>query len=536
MGKNVRKTGRARIQNLNEAAKIVCRFGSPTRAAAASLAIAAALPAAAQAQLADGAPSAELVLSDWAADVEGVTDVAFLSDGRGVITMKDGDVAVVNRDGTMLKRVAAHFQADVESEKGVLGVVRDDADNLYFYASTGATDASKHEVWRGRAAADGTITIESKPLVTGGLEGPANHDGGGLVIHKGQLYISVGDTGSNATPPRNKYGACLNKPNGKILRVNLDGSVPSDNPLKGMAMVTGCSSATGGMFEMTPPDERIYTWGMRNPWRFWIDPQTDLLWIGDVGEGTEEEISVGGKGANHGWPFNEGKRNYPTPLGGLSDCKMMTPSTDCVPPQDSYVHGGSEASVTGGLVPPPGCGWGSFEQRYFFGDYNRHVVWTLDLAADRKSAKPNSRADLADVQSPVSFRLGPGAAIYVASYGRGQIKKIAPKTVPQGCAYVANGSAGGGGSGGGNAGTGGQGSGTGGARGTGGSSGSGSAGSPGSGATSGGLGGATATPAAADTGSCTFGNGRPSTPTILITFGAIATALGLRRRRQKNLR
>ena len=49
-----------------------------------------------------------------------------------------------------------------------------------------------------------------------GLEGPANHDGGGMAIYRNQLYISVGDTGANATPPLNKYGTCLNKPNGKM--------------------------------------------------------------------------------------------------------------------------------------------------------------------------------------------------------------------------------------------------------------------------------------------------------------------------------
>ena len=60
-------------------------------------------------------------------------------------------------------------------------------------------------------------------------------------MHKGQLYIGVGDTGANATPPVNKYGACLNKPNAKILRVNLDGTIPTDNPLVDLAMVTGCA-------------------------------------------------------------------------------------------------------------------------------------------------------------------------------------------------------------------------------------------------------------------------------------------------------
>ncbi len=47
------------------------------------------------------------------------------------------------------------------------------------------------------------------------------------------LYIAVGDTGANATPPVNKFGSCLNKGNGKILRVNLDGNDPDRQPAHG---------------------------------------------------------------------------------------------------------------------------------------------------------------------------------------------------------------------------------------------------------------------------------------------------------------
>jgi GTP-binding protein len=89
-----------------------------------------------------------------------------------------------------------------------------------------------------------------------GLEGPANHDGGGLVIHKGQLYIGVGDTGANATPPSNKYAACLNKANGKILRVNLDGTTPADNPLATLETATGCATVNAP-FTMAPPDKGV---------------------------------------------------------------------------------------------------------------------------------------------------------------------------------------------------------------------------------------------------------------------------------------
>jgi glucose/arabinose dehydrogenase len=404
------------------------------------------LPRGASAQLAPGDPADNFTLGDWITGVPGVTDLTFLSDGRAVITAKRGQVVLADGNGMIIKNPAFTFTVDVRSEKGLLGVVRDDSDNLYFYASAGPDDADKHRVYKGRAAADGTVTVDlQNPVVSGGLEGPANHDGGGMIIHEGQLYLGVGDTGRNATPPVNKYGACLNKANGKILRVNLDGSIPGDNPLNGLTAVTGCMVRDAGSFELLPPDKRIYAWGLRNPWRFWIDPRTDLLWIGDVGETTQEEITVGGKGANHGWPFVEGTRGYTAGLGGLTDCMAMTPATACVAPQDTYAHGGEDASVTGGLVPSEGCGWGAHENKYFFGDYNRGLLWTLDLEGDRSGAVAGSRAVFATLPGSgiVSFRMGPDGGMYVAAHDQGLVKRIAPKSIPSACNTAAPGESGG---------------------------------------------------------------------------------------------
>jgi MYXO-CTERM domain-containing protein len=499
----------------------------------------------ASAQLAGGVPNTDFTLTDWMTGIDGVTDLTFLSDGRAVITVKGGQpdgaqVVVADRNGVVIKNPAYTFTPiDTGSEKGLLGVVRDSMDNLYFYASNGPSTADKHRVYKGRAAADGTVTVDlANPIVTGGLEGPANHDGGGMVIHKNQLYIGVGDTGNNNTPPTNKYGACLNKPNGKILRVNLDGSIPQDNPLSNLAAVTGCMIRNMGNYEMLPPDKRIYAWGFRNPWRIWIDPKTDLLWIGDVGETTEEEITVGGIGTNHGWPFREGNVTYSAALGGLNDCMAMTPATPCIAPQDRYTHGGSDASVTGGLVPPEGCGWGAYENKYFFGDYNRGPVWTLDLKPDRSGAMPNTRAVFATLTDSgiVSFRMGPDGAMYIAGHDANVIKRIAPKTIPATCNAAQPGTGGSGGSGAGGAGGSGGAGGAGGAGGTGGAGGAGGAGGTGgtggsAGSGTGGTAGSGTPPPGEESGcSCSL-SPRRSGGLALGALMVLAAALVRRRRR-----
>ena len=106
-----------------------------------------------------------------------------------------------------------------------------------------------------------------------------------------------------------------------------------------MAMVTGCTARTGVNYALAAPDTRICAWGLRNPWRFWIDPQTDLLWIGDVGEATEEEITVGRQGRQPRLALRRGQGSTPRRSAAWPTARQMTPSTACVPPADSYPRG-----------------------------------------------------------------------------------------------------------------------------------------------------------------------------------------------------
>jgi len=228
------------------------------------------------ATLAAGEPAGAFDLTLFASTLDQPTDIAILPDGRAVITERRGNVVIRKVDKTLVDAGTITVFSQ-QAEQGLLGVVADPdfASNktLYFYASAGADTANRHQVLKITLGDDDKLASGRTAIVDKGLEGPANHDGGGLVIHRdadgtNRLYISVGDTGRNKTPPVNRYGTCLNKPNGKILRVNLDGTIPSDNPLSGLAMVSACDTQEGGALTMAPPDKRIFAWGFRNPFRF----------------------------------------------------------------------------------------------------------------------------------------------------------------------------------------------------------------------------------------------------------------------------
>jgi MYXO-CTERM domain-containing protein len=492
------------------------------------------LPRVAHADLTGAFADALEIDTEFVTGVSGATDVAFAADGRAVVTQKGGQITVRRTDGTKNVVNGAFPNVDTASEKGLLGVVAhpSEANTFFFYVSDGDSSEDKHRVYKGTLTSDDSITVDlDDPIIAAsldngpGLEGPANHDGGGLFIHDGHLFVGVGDTGSNATPPQNKYSSCLNKPNGKILRVALDGSVPSDNPLVGVDEVTSCSSVRGA-WGTDVPDERVYAWGFRNPWRFWIDPHSGRMWIGDVGEVTREEISVsaptgsGWTGEHFGYPFVEGTEDYGD-LDGLH-CDALDPERACVAPVHDYDNDSEGNCVVGGIIPE-GCGWeGAFDGKlyYFFADNGNAWIHALEVKPDRSGVVSANAVDVGTFSGsgPVSFRQGPAGAMYVVMNRGNAVYEIKPKAQTGADCEGAGG-------------TGGSGAGGRGGNGSGGTS-AGRGGSAGSGAA--GAGGGEAPPDDDDGCGCRVAGKRGgSLASLLAALGVLASVLVRRRVRSR---
>ncbi len=439
---------------------------APMRAAPllcpALLLVLAATPAAAV-DLAAGGPADGFDVETIVEGLAQPTDIAILPDGRRVVIQREGDVAILLGGGAQQD---AHITVNTggQGEQGLLGVVADPnfASNryLYFYVSIGEEIENRHKIQR-YSLSDRNTLENLTVLVDQGLHGPANHDGGGLIIDDDYLYIGVGDTGNNATPPQNRLPTCLNSANGKILRVNLDGSIPPENPLVGLASVTGCSSWNADL-EPLQPDTRVYAWGFRNPFRFWVDPMTGLLWVGDVGETTREEIAVGEGGLHYGWPFREGIVEYNETWMPENACMGVTPATECVPAAYDYPHEMENTCVIGGLILDV-CGWPDvWKSRYVFGDHDSGRIWTLDVNPGRTGVVNGSLQAFGDQNGNgiAAFRVGLDHALYVVEDKSGTVVRITPKqTTNENCPAwpAASGSGGsGGGASGGNTATGGN--------------------------------------------------------------------------------
>jgi glucose/arabinose dehydrogenase len=415
-------------------------------AAAAMMTMAFGASALAQLNLGAGDPQARFTASNFMANLNRPNDLAPLPDGRAVVIQRGGEIIIRTADGMLINPAVRMPVKPVnnDNEQGLIGILAhpDFAQNhtLFFLASVGDTIAEKNHVFKATLSDDNKFTFDyANPLVK--MEAPHKHNGSVMIIHKNQLYIGVGDGGFETPIPSNKYASCLNKPNGKILRIELDGSIPKDNPLVGMAMVTGCTTENmrSGGFSMQPPETRIYSWGLRAPYRFWLDPMTDLLWIADVGEKEQEELSIGGKGLHFGYPFEEGTHKYTAgqePFNTFGGCTGMVPSTPCAAPAFTYPNGGASGddSIIGGLIPS-GCGWAApYTSRYFFGDHGSGRIWTLDVTPDRRGVVAGSRQVFGTLQGLNGFRMAADGTLYVISNDLNAIARLQPKDRPANCA------------------------------------------------------------------------------------------------------
>ena len=167
----------------------------------------------------------------------------------------------------------------------------------------------------------------------------------------------------------------------------------------------------------TPTYRReIWSYGLRNPWRFSFDRSTGSLWIADVGQNKYEEVNRalrsagGGRGANFGWDQYEGRVCFEGPC--TSSGKTF--------PLAVYAHGANGCSVTGGYVYR-GSRYTALRGRYLFGDYCSGRIWSVRAGGDARQ-KPVLLRDTGMTIS--AFGEAENGTLYVLDYGNGRVRRI----------------------------------------------------------------------------------------------------------------
>ncbi|MDQ3022467.1 MAG: PQQ-dependent sugar dehydrogenase [Bacteroidota bacterium] len=285
------------------------------------------------------------------------TNRIFVVEQRGVIKVLPNDSLTSNsRDFLNITNLLISG-----GERGLLGLAfhPNYSNNGYFYVYYTKTGGGANTLSRFSVSSSDPNKADSlSELILFSVADPfSNHNGGILFFGlDGFLHIGMGDGGSAGDPGNRAQN--VNEMLGKVLRIDVNSisggnnyGIPASNPF----------SSGGGRPE-------IFAVGMRNPWRISQDPVTGIIWCGDVGQGSWEEIDLIEVGKNYGWRCYEGNSAYNT--GGCSS------PTDYTFPIKVYANAGAECSITGGFVYR-GIRRPELTGRYIYADYCSAKIWKL---------------------------------------------------------------------------------------------------------------------------------------------------------------
>lgn len=278
------------------------------------------------------------------------------ADGRIFLAEKNGKIRIIKNGSLLTTPFITIPNLDNFNERGLLKVLLDPdfATNKYVYAyytyKSPVTNVSNNRV--SRFTANGDVAVAESELILINLNDLGSvgyHNGGGLAFKDGQLFISTGE--NTVASNSQSFNTLL----GKVLRINTDGSIPTDNPYY--------TSASGN-------NRAIWALGFRNPFKLATQPGTGRLFINDVGAGAWEEVNDGIAGKNYGWPGIEGVRTNQTMPANYQD------------PFYVYNHSAGGCAITAGVFYNPATIQfpATYTGKYFFGDYCDGKIKTLDLS------------------------------------------------------------------------------------------------------------------------------------------------------------
>ncbi|MFI6083769.1 PQQ-dependent sugar dehydrogenase [Streptomyces sp. NPDC051217] len=340
--------------------------------------------------------AAEVVLTEVGTALNPIAGAAG-PDGTVWIAERAGTVRVLGDQGLGEPVLDISDETTTDGERGLLGVAFD-KDFAHFYISfTNLEGTSTIDEF---AVQNGAIQPDTRRTVLTQTQPFENHNGGDIKFGPdGYLYIALGDGGSGGDPQGN--GQNLDTLLGKILRIDPTGgepyAIPADNPFVG---------------DPNAKDE-IWSYGLRNPWRFSFDSGTGDMLIGDVGQSEWEEIdwasANSGGGENYGWASMEG--NHPF-RGG-------TEPANHVPPVHEYDRNGLGCSVTGGFVYR-GDAIPDLKGNYVYSDYCDGTIRTLKIENGAVTGQGDLGVNPGEV---VSFVQGGDRELYVLTLG-GSVSRI----------------------------------------------------------------------------------------------------------------
>jgi len=334
--------------------------------------------------------------------------IAFLPDGRMLVTEKPGRLRIVTAAGALSEPVTGLPEVDARDQGGLLDVVLDPdfaQNNLIYwsYAEPRGNGTNSTAVARGRLVEDGAAArVEAVEVIF--QQNPAmdstKHYGNRLVFDRGgHLLIALGERSIMAGRVQAQD---MNSALGKVVRINRDGSIPADNPFVGQDDVR----------------PEIFASGVRNVQAAALHPTTGALWEIEHGARGGDELNIIEAGKDYGWPTIAYGLEYSG--NAIGEGQTAQPGME----QPAYYW--DPVIGPSGMVFYQGDLFPAWKDSLFVGALrDKHLV-RLTLDGDRVVGEERLATDLNERVREV--KVGPDGAIYLATdSAQGKILKLVPK-------------------------------------------------------------------------------------------------------------
>ena len=315
-----------------------------------------------------------------------------------LVGQRGGVIRVIDH-GVLLPKPMLTLNVETFDEQGLLGLALHPSYPsspylfVFYTPFTGQQTGNFNRVARFTIQAD-TVVAGSELLILGDIpSGLGFHIGGCLrTTADNRLWVSIGENGLGTLAPRQP-----SRLEGKLLRLNLDGSAPGDNPFYGVP---------GRRWE-------IYQMGLRNPFRFQVQPGTLQPFVNDVGSTQWEEVNRGPAGTDFGFPTYEGV--------------VTSPPAGVVNPIYTYRTNGN-GSITGSAFYTGTQFPAAYVGNYFFLDHSRGQIGRIVLDGANNVVATTfpwgTTAGFGWGNGPVDLMMGIEGALYYTQYAGNQVRKI----------------------------------------------------------------------------------------------------------------
>jgi glucose/arabinose dehydrogenase len=330
---------------------------------------------------------------------------------RLFIVQQTGEIRILDLDsGQLLATPFLTVPVDDNGERGLLGFAFDPdyASNGFFYIYRTVPGSPAHNVIdRYQVSSNPNVADagSATPIINFANLGPTNHNGGWIGFGRdGYLYATVGDNANSANAQN------INTLFGKIVRIDVDSDAFPSDPARNYAI------PPDNMFVGIAGADEIFALGLRNPFRASFDRATGDFFIGDVGEGTWEEIDSGVLGANYGWPLYEGPAGSGTVAAGTLTA-----------PIHSYNHSVGNAVIAGYVYRGQSDG---LQGQLFFADLNGKIFTLRYNGANWVVTQRTSQiaTDSGAINTPTSFGEDALGNLYVTDLD-GDVFRLTPVVV-----------------------------------------------------------------------------------------------------------